>query len=180
MDEAAVPAVIFLDVDGVLHPLSPNHLPLHADPADLSARADEELAEAIHPKQDALSPITRVVEGEFLPECMKELKRIVDMCGASIVLSTTWRETEAGRAAVKQQLDKAGIPASKVIGCTPHFESNSRAAEISDWVSTHSITRYVALDDMEMDLDQSHFVRTDMGCGLTAADATLAIKILGS
>jgi hypothetical protein len=169
--------VIFLDVDGVLHPLGPNYLPLRASPEELSARADEELAEVT--TKDAAPSITRVVAGEFLPECMEHLKTIVDACGASIVLSTTWRETEAGRGAVKQQLEKAGIH-DAVIGRTPRFGGSSRHREIEQWADLNGITKYVALDDMELELNEAHFVRTEMGTGLTSADAANAIKLLSS
>lgn len=36
--------LVFLDVDGVLHPLGPNHLPKGADVEQLGARVDEDLA----------------------------------------------------------------------------------------------------------------------------------------
>ena len=163
--------VIFLDVDGVLHPLGPNHLPLHSSLSDLTSRADEELA-----SPDTYP--TRVCDGEFTPECMSNLKKIVADTGASIVLSSTWRETHPSRLAVLQQLAEYDIP--PFVGCTPIHGSgsNARASEITAYARENNISKYIALDDQDMDLPPANFVRTDMGSGLTASDAKQAIKKL--
>ena len=172
-------AVIFLDVDGVLHPLGENFLPLHANLEDLVARTDEELSST----QTEIP--TRVVEGEFMSECMAELKYIVDTHNVGIVLSTTWRETVAGREAVKQQLEQYGIPASTVIGCTPMLNHDSpsgckRTAEIEQWIEENNVQRYVAIDDFALKLNPDKFVHIDKSKGLTHADALRAIELISS
>jgi hypothetical protein len=96
--------VIFLDVDGVLHPLGPNFLPSLAVPEDLFSRTDDEFE---HGEEAGF--VFRVVPGEFVPTCMAELKRIVDTTGASIVLSSTWRAEPYLVRAVDDQLAKAGF-----------------------------------------------------------------------
>ena len=45
------PPVIFLDVDGVLHPLAKNHLPLHASEEDLKA-IDKEIKKIVNESAD--------------------------------------------------------------------------------------------------------------------------------
>ena len=96
--------VIFLDVDGVLHPLGPNFLPCLAVPDELFARTDDELE---HCEEEGF--VFTVVAGEFVPPCMAQLKRIVDTTGATIVLSSTWRAEGYLVRAVDDELSKAGI-----------------------------------------------------------------------
>ena len=66
--------VIFLDVDGVLHPL------------------------VVEFRDGKLSD-----EHLFRPDCMRNLKRIVDETGAELVLSSSWRQFEGP----KEKLAKA-------------------------------------------------------------------------
>lgn len=172
-------AVIFLDVDGVLHPLDPRGLPARADFDELTARSEAEL--------DLDSTATAsVVRGEFEEENMRAMRACVAECGASIVLSTTWRETEPQRRAVDQQLVKHGLPAS--IGCTPRLPllEGGRPAEIEAWVREHRPARWVAIDDQELDAERAHaralpaqhFVRTDPARGFTAEDAARVKELL--
>ena len=75
---------------------------------------------------------------------------------------------------MNQQLEKAGISASRVVGCTPHLSghgTNKRTEEIKEWVRANRPAQWVALDDYELHLDPLHYVRTTAGEGLTAANA---------
>ena len=95
-------SVIFLDVDGVLHPLGANFLPSEANFDDLMARADT--VDACAPDDASSSEVYPVVAGEFLPRCLAALRRIVEATGAEVVLSSTWRETLPQTRAVNLQL----------------------------------------------------------------------------
>jgi hypothetical protein len=44
------------------------------------------------------------VPGEFVPSCMRQLKRIVDATSCVIVVSSTWRETAVSLRALRRQL----------------------------------------------------------------------------
>ena len=99
--------VIFLDVDGVLHPLGANHLPLGANIDDLSARIDEQQLEA---NETSATYVTRTLRGvEFLDEHLAQLRRIVTATGAEIVLTTTWRQQGCDRRAVLRRCGLLGV-----------------------------------------------------------------------
>eukprot|EP00756_Hemistasia_phaeocysticola_P063706 Hpha_TRINITY_DN7181_c0_g2::TRINITY_DN7181_c0_g2_i1::g.29787::m.29787 len=148
--------VIFLDIDGVMHPLGTDFLPSEASPADLMARVEA-------------GEWGRVVPGEFLPRCLAELRRVVMESEARLVLSSTWRETQEQRDAVNAQLAAAGF-AEGCLSTTPclswdlgeddasggHSVSDvvhagpghRRAGEIVAWlVAAGGVERYVVLDD---------------------------------
>ena len=137
--------LVFLDVDGVLHPLSERGLPAEADVDDLVRRADEE---------DALpagAPL-RVCAGEFLPRCLAVLRRVVDEAGADIVLSSTWRESPHGVLAVNAQLAQHRM--RPVLGATPilpQLHRCRRAQEIHAFLCSAEAARggcsFVVLDD---------------------------------
>ena len=74
-DRMAASATIFLDVDGVCHPLKPSGHPLHASIDDLTARTDAEL----ELPDDATAA---VVAGEFESSNMRALAACVQHSGA--------------------------------------------------------------------------------------------------
>ena len=181
--------VIFLDVDGVLHPLGANHLPLGANMDDLSARIDEQQLEA---NEKSATYVTRTLRGvEFLDEHLAQLRRIVTATGAEIVLTTTWRQQGCDRRAVLRHLAAAGclesqgeVSATVVLGT-----SSSRGAEIAQWLSSHGggesrDASYVILDDdaesivRGRHINCERFVHVDRVRALTATDADRAIALL--
>ena len=134
--------VVFLDVDGVLHPLGPDALPSEANRRDILARAEAEGLEEDEDedededeergKKSNRGRVARVVRGEFLPRCLEQLRRIVVEGGGGhnnnkkngnksekvlLVLSSTWRETAPQRRAVDAQLRGADLP--PCAGATP-------------------------------------------------------------
>ena len=75
--------LIFLDVDGVLHPLNAKHFPVGSDVADLVRRSDEDSAD------DKDEGVSRICKGEFHKE----------------VRETTYRGGGKGRAKEKRSDD---------------------------------------------------------------------------
>ena len=154
----ALPPVIFLDVDGVLH---------------------SQAADAIH----------------FSPECMANLRLIVEHTGAVIVLSSFWQREASSRAEVNEALRRWGIPnfVAVTADCNPGSGEERRAREIMSWVRNHPeacAAGWVAIDDLDLMavapppsfvpvMSRSHFVRTAANTGLTQADAARAIQALG-
>ena len=159
---------LLLDIDGVCHPLKPSGHCLNASMADLAARADEEL-------ELSENSTGRVVAGEFEERNMAALARIVASTSATIVLSSTWRETGPQRRAVDGQLTKHGLPPH--VGVTPSLQGDGRAAEILAWAAAHgSGAAWVAVDDLPLpSLPSNRFVQTDPAVGLTCADAERVI-----
>lgn len=172
--------IIFLDVDGVLHPLNEKHLPSNVKMEELYQRVEEE-----EEAGDSLE-MTRILEGEFMPDIMQRLSKTIDTCAAaaataatsnnsvSIVLSSTWRETVPGRRAVNAKLKEFGIPI--VSSCTPHLQSMhvrcTRAHEIVHWLCEKVASdkrgageadafRFVVLDDADLLGDETMQLGTE-------------------
>jgi len=192
---------IFLDVDGVLHPLNEKHLPSLVKKEHLFQRVEEE-----EEAGDTLE-ITRVLEGEFVPEIMERLARTIKTCATNnsvhIILSSTWRETLPGRKAVDSQLKEFDIPS--VEGNTPQLSfmhcKCKRAHEIVHWLYLNLVTdgvicdfRFVVLDDADLvgeetmpigtdyaaDFIRPYFVRCDKSTGLTESDCQRIVEIFGN
>ena len=181
MASSAAAPILFLDVDGVLHPLGPTGAPLLASSEALLQRADDEAA-IIGDEHTAA-----VVHGEFIAPCTSQLRRIVAETGCRIVLSTTWRETPPQRRAVDAQLVAAGCPPS--CDCTPRLSvlRGGRPAEILAYVREYAVTRWVALDDVDLRtssapagpvLPDERFVLVPAATGLSQASADEAIRKL--
>ena len=82
--------VIFLDVDGVLHPLGKNYLPKIS--LDLLAnRTDNDMnhQEICSSKECGISCgyLSPLLEGEFTSECMEQLSRILKETGIFLFFS---------------------------------------------------------------------------------------------
>lgn len=107
------------------------------------------------------------------------LDRIIEATKAKIVLSSSWRHSEAGR----EELKKAGID---FIGYTPSCCTGIRGAEIYEWISRNipleerASLRYAILDD-ESDMllwQKDNFFQTSFKTGLTEEIANKVIKHL--
>ena len=137
-------AVLFLDVDGVLHPPNPKH---------------ERLM--------------------FRASCMELLKDLCQETKVKIVLSTTWRLHEEGRAAVAAKLAEYGIP--PFVSRTPCIAQFQRPREIMAWVAKHRPRTWVALDDWPLHEDvrmEGHFVQTRNRYGLQPDTAARVAALL--
>ncbi|CAD2222372.1 hypothetical protein AGDE_03998 [Angomonas deanei] len=135
-----------------------------------------------------VSPFNRGMGGLFNKEHMLRLKKIMDATGARIVLSSSWRVSEFGRGEVTKHLVANGMPT--FIDCTPELRDRSRSHEILDWIEKnkekYDICNFVALDDINLAASApdkvffaKHAVCTNSSIGLTDADVTLAIQLLG-
>lgn len=148
--------VIFLDIDGVLNS-----------------------------QQEAIS---QNVKGTFDYEGLSRvgiglLRKLVELTGAKIVLSSTWRSDGVG--AIAGAFDAHGwrgiVLHKTIVGVTPHLSCN-RGGEIGDYLSTHpEITNYVIIDDDSdmLDSQKENFVNTDGVLGFTFYDMMKAMDILG-
>lgn len=134
-------------------------------------------------------------ELHFAPACMANLRGIVEMTGAVIVLSSMWQQTASGRAEVNEALRRWGIPAFVAVtaDANPGTGDERRAREILSWIRAHPdacATGWVILDDLDLMavapppaftpiLPPGHMVRVNPSTGLTQRDAVYAIEMLG-
>lgn len=113
------------------------------------------------------------------PRAIRNLKRIVDETGASIVLSSSWRWDGKAFKAVKQQLKAYNIEIedTTIMDVT---KTMSRTDEIKLYLNEHpSIIKYVILDDANIEEPLTdHWARCLFKNGLTKQVADKAIEIL--
>ena len=157
---------------------------MYANLDDLVARTELEIEYGDDP-----SYVPPMVEGEFLPECMNLLRDIIERTGASIVLSSTWRESPCQRRIVASQFQAHGISQHRLISFTPISPSSStrtRSREIKEWIQVHGFHGpYVVIDDYDLtqeedgfSISHDHMVTCDGKKGLQLADADRATGIL--
>jgi hypothetical protein len=105
------------------------------------------------------------------------LKTIIDVTGAKIVLSSTWRLFPGARNDVKNALRTVGF---EFIDKTK--ELRDRASEVQEWLSRHpDVEQFVILDDEEISGKfPNNLVQTTFYQGLLPEHAEKAIKILNS
>lgn len=123
----------------------------------------------------------------FDPECIMNLKQIVDATGADIVVTSSWKDI-MGYEKILEMWKARGLPGF-LMDVTPTC-SNRRGEEIASWLdiftknSGREEFRYVILDDLGEDNfneDQiPHLVRIDNYDGLTDLAAGRAIIILNN
>ncbi len=120
------------------------------------------------------------------PERMALLKRITDTVGASVVLSTSWREHWSADAAecdeIGRQINELfGQHGINIIGKTAE-ERLPREQQIKMWLSAHGeVENFVILDDLilEDEFLSGHFVKTYNGRkGLDEENVRQALEIL--
>ena len=105
------------------------------------------------------------------------LKTIIDVTGAKIVLSSTWRLLSSTRSTVKSALRTVGL---EFIDKTK--ELRDKASEIQDWLGRHpEVEQFVILDDEEISGKfPNNLVQTTFYHGLLPEHSEKAIKILNS
>ena len=130
----------------------------------------------------------------FHTHLVDNLKHIINITGAKIVITSTWR-TGNGLPGMIEMWKERDLP-GEVVGITPnfmvHFNTTlCRGLEIDAYLKSHAdITNYVIIDDdCDMEKHQlENFVMTsgntdhedcvDLGYGLTRKCANWAIDIL--
>jgi len=126
--------LIFLDVDGVLN----NHS--YTPPDDATPSCDV-----------------------LLPECLAELKVVLDTTGAHVVLSSTWRSEVEQRAKIVGTLEQ--MRPGCVVGQTPRdpsYRNHMRPVEIASFLDEPAVIEvtdskdviWCAVDDMDL-IDQA-------------------------
>lgn len=109
------------------------------------------------------------------------LKWIVDMTGAEIVISSTWR---IGRNVewFVGFFEALNWPMPPIVGCTP-TGSGFRGQEINDWLKEHSFDlgncKYLILDDDSDFYDDQPFLHVDRIVGLSLKHACKSVRFLG-
>ena len=134
-----------------------------------------------------LNNVASAAEGiDILPEKVILVRRLCQVTGASIVLSSSWRilfDIEFLRdllyhTGLRQRW--AGDKPVEVIGVTPRLDQ-IRGIEIQKWLDDHQVTDYVIIDDDSdmLEIQMVNFIKTDNNIGLTSRDVDRAIEILG-
>ena len=114
---------------------------------------------------------------------MKNLKHIINMTGAKVVLSSDWRydrddpRYNGDYLELEAELLKYGV---RLYGFTPELPSCHRGMEINCWLKEHSeVGDFVILDDRtDIEPNKDHWVQTVMRRGLGVEEAESAIRIL--
>ena len=110
------------------------------------------------------------------------LKELIDITGAKIVLSSSWRMGLSIRGKLVQRLAEYGL---EIYDTTPvlHFADRKRGDEIRAWLDKHEgITDFVILDD-ESDMcefTKTNLVKTDTNFGLKKKHVEKAVEILNA
>lgn len=172
--------VIFLDVDGVLRPLTAGGF--------RSMMVDGEWA-------------LRAETADFISGAMIALRHIVEQTGAITVLSSEWRRDQPMRDGVDNILREYELPPcsswtptdlERDMGTENPFKAftERRAREISTWLSKNvSVKQWVVIDDINMaDADEGRkpgtllmaprIVQTHRKIGITLENAKAAVKLL--
>lgn len=180
LPEPDVSKVIFLDVDGVLRPLTAGGFRAMMVDGEWALRAET---------------------ADFISSAMLSLRYIVEQTGATCVLSSEWRRDAPMREGVDNILREYELPPcvswtptdlQRDMGTADPFKSfaERRAREISQFVqSSPHIKQWCVIDDINMtiaDEDRKQgttlmgprIVQTHRKIGITMEDAKNAIRLL--
>ena len=113
-------------------------------------------------------------QGDFDPECVEIVNRIVKETGCKVVVSSSWR----AEINLQSIFDKAGLK-FKIHSITPF--GVHRGCEIRDWLASETEPYVYAIldDDRSMLAEQrKYFIKTNTVTGITDEDARHVINIL--
>lgn len=164
--------LIFIDVDGVLN--------------------NEENIVYLYettPKEDREKIILERGFGRhpaFSKRNLNNLKYIINSTDAYLVLSSTWRLSQAGINSFIKAIESIGIERKRYLGHTPSLYHNpnwGRGREIYTWLEKNNYKKnpYVIIDDdsdMNFKNCMEHFVKVNGTYGLSIVDRQKAISIL--
>lgn len=111
----------------------------------------------------------------FDPSCLDALRHIVEETGASIVISSSWRDLGECRLQKLWEYNQMPGRLDETTPTTPAYILMKLDA-IKYWISEHEGDRFVILDDDNLDVP--NLVKTKPQEGLTRNDAEMAIRIL--
>ena len=167
--------VIFLDIDGVLNSVDYMNV-LHMLKHGVGDKSVE----------------TSDHHGQlFDPRCVKFLDYIVQMTGAKIVITSTWRR--AGLKAMQDLWDERDLPGEVIAVTCSSYEVDGeiidrnpyqgrqgvcRGHEIQQWLNDNKLESYVILDDDSDMLPDQHFVKCNGRYGIDFHVAKAAINYL--
>ena len=124
--------IIFLDFDGVMDTEYYDHI----------------LSEAGEPISDEYGLL-------FDPECVKNLKHIIDNTGGDIVVSSTWKDFMTYQE-ILDMWKYRGLPGF-VTDVTPTTAKHIRGDEIDAWLKEcHTECNYVIIDDLDVSNFNEH------------------------
>eukprot|EP00747_Dinoflagellata_sp_TGD_P178594 gnl/TRDRNA2_/TRDRNA2_27789_c0_seq1.p1 gnl/TRDRNA2_/TRDRNA2_27789_c0~~gnl/TRDRNA2_/TRDRNA2_27789_c0_seq1.p1 ORF type:complete len:324 (-),score=62.31 gnl/TRDRNA2_/TRDRNA2_27789_c0_seq1:136-1035(-) len=172
--------VIFLDIDGVLRPLSAGGFQSMMVDGEFALKADT---------------------SDFIASSMLALRHIVESTGAVTVLSSEWRRDEVMREGVDKILTDYEMPKcitwtptdlARDLGTEDPFQAfaERRAREISTWLRKNPhVVQWVVLDDINMAVVDDirkpdtlrmteRIVQTHRKIGLTMENAKAAVRLL--
>jgi len=172
--------VIFLDIDGVLRPLTAGGFRAMMVDGEFALKADT---------------------SDFMSSAMLSLRHIIEKTGAVLVLSSEWRRNEPMREGVDNILREYEMPPcaswtptdlDRDLGTENPFQAftERRAREISGWLQKNQqVRQWVVLDDINManaDEDRrpgtlrmtERIVQTHRKIGLTMENAQAAVRML--
>lgn len=147
--------IVVLDIDGVLNS---------------AAWFEKMQAEALSRR-----PISNMID----PECVARLNLLLDLIGAQVVISSSWRIIHPIEE-IDSALKEKGFTGT-IIGKTPVCGPD-RGAEIQEWLTDHGrdAEDVVIVDD---DSDMGHLmpclILTSWSCGLVDADVKRAAALFG-
>ena len=150
--------VIFLDFDGVLN----------------TEHYQAQLAINGKPTKDAWGPL-------FDPRAVANLRKILDVTCAVIVISSSWRY--AHRLGSLRSMWKVRELPGEILDMIPCGATYiSRGADIECWLDRNGRPDYVIIDDIDDFFPSQHdrYVETNPIFGITEPNAQKAIEILSS
>lgn len=146
--------VIFLDVDGVLKSIR-NYALQHGSAGGLMNN-----------------------ESSFDPECLSNLKKLIEITDSKIVITSTLRKTEDGLDSLYYEFMNLGI-SKRIIGETPIILIDNKSLEIEQFlIDNEFIERFIILDDEYIEGFEDRLILTNPYTGLTEENVKNAIIIL--
>jgi len=95
------------------------------------------------------------------PILLERLRRLLEMSGAEVVLSSNWRHDPSGMFAARHY----GVP---FVDTTADLPGRARADVILDWVRRHpDVERFIVIDDEDDELDALPLFQPLRSTGLT-------------
>lgn len=117
----------------------------------------------------------------FDANCCRCLKRIIDETGCKLVLTSSLRLHEEGRAEIFKSLAPFNIVQSDFVGTTPDINSVDRSLEIHTYLRKNpAIISYVVIDDNDIGykIPYCRIIKVDSNRGIDKDTVKKALKIL--